>query len=98
MPSFGYENAGFSAHETHYFSAAELSRLILCRIVGFHGGDYEEDRFGQEEVRLTAKNSLQAFTECIGGVPLGDYIPRVHIFVSLSINQMRGSQQEYSVS
>jgi hypothetical protein len=30
--------------ETHYVSATELTRLMLCKIRGFHGGDYEEYR------------------------------------------------------
>jgi hypothetical protein len=28
--------------ETHYVPATEPSRLMLCNIGGFHGGDYEE--------------------------------------------------------
>jgi hypothetical protein len=30
--------------ETHYFSAKELSQLMLCKICGLHGGNYEEFR------------------------------------------------------
>jgi hypothetical protein len=30
-----------TSQETHYISATELSRLMLCNILGFHGGDYE---------------------------------------------------------
>jgi hypothetical protein len=31
-----------TSQETHYVSATEPSRLMLCKICGFHGGDYEE--------------------------------------------------------
>jgi hypothetical protein len=31
-----------TSQEAHYVSATEFSRLILCRIWGLHGGDYEE--------------------------------------------------------
>jgi hypothetical protein len=33
-----------TSQETHYVSATEPSRLMLCEIWGFHGGDYEECR------------------------------------------------------
>jgi hypothetical protein len=33
-----------TSRENYYVSAAELSQLILCKICGFHGGDYEECR------------------------------------------------------
>jgi hypothetical protein len=29
--------------KTHYLSATESSRLMICRVWGFHGGDYEWD-------------------------------------------------------
>jgi hypothetical protein len=32
----------FVAHKEHSFSATEPSRLMVCKIWGFHGGDYEE--------------------------------------------------------
>jgi hypothetical protein len=31
-------------HRKHYVSAEEPSLLMLCKISGFHGGDYEESR------------------------------------------------------
>jgi hypothetical protein len=34
----------FIPHRRHYFTATELSRLMICKIWGFHGGDYEECR------------------------------------------------------
>jgi hypothetical protein len=34
----------FVPHKRHYFFATEPSRLMSCKIFGFHGGDYEEDR------------------------------------------------------
>jgi hypothetical protein len=38
----GYKNPVSTWYETHYISATEPSWLILCRIWGFHSGDYEE--------------------------------------------------------
>jgi hypothetical protein len=38
----GYKNPVRTSQETHYVSATEYSRLMLCKIWGFDGGDYEE--------------------------------------------------------
>jgi hypothetical protein len=38
------QNSFRTSQETHYVSATEPSRLMLCKIWGFHGGDYEECR------------------------------------------------------
>jgi hypothetical protein len=38
----GYKNSVRTAQETHYVSATKLSVLVLGKIIGFHGGDYEE--------------------------------------------------------
>jgi hypothetical protein len=40
----GCKNPVRTSQETHYFSAAESSHLMLCKICGFHGFDYEECR------------------------------------------------------
>jgi hypothetical protein len=37
-----YKNPVPTSQETHYVSATESSQLILCKIWGFQGGDYEE--------------------------------------------------------
>jgi hypothetical protein len=34
----------FVPHRKHYVSSTKFSRLMLCKIWGFHGGDYEECR------------------------------------------------------
>jgi hypothetical protein len=39
-----YKTPVCTSQETHYFSATESSQLMLCKIWGFHGGDYEEHR------------------------------------------------------
>jgi hypothetical protein len=39
-----YKNPVRTSQETHYISATEPSRLMLCKIWAFHGGDYEECR------------------------------------------------------
>jgi hypothetical protein len=38
------KNQFVTSYETHYVSATEPNRLMLCKISGFHGGDYEELR------------------------------------------------------
>jgi hypothetical protein len=40
----GYRNPVHTSQETHYISATESSRLMLCKIWGFQGGYYEEWR------------------------------------------------------
>jgi hypothetical protein len=40
----GYKNPLRTSQETHYVCATKPSRLILRKIWGFHGGDYEECR------------------------------------------------------
>jgi hypothetical protein len=44
MSLLGYKNPVHTSQETHYVSATELSQLMLCKISGFNGGDYEESR------------------------------------------------------
>jgi hypothetical protein len=39
-----YKNTVRTWQKTHYVSATEPSRLMLCNIWGFHGDDYEECR------------------------------------------------------
>jgi hypothetical protein len=34
----------FVPHRKHHVSATESGRLMLCKILSFHGGDYEECR------------------------------------------------------
>jgi hypothetical protein len=38
----GYKNLVRTSQETHYISATESSRLMLRKILGFHGSDHEE--------------------------------------------------------
>jgi hypothetical protein len=40
----GYKTSFRTSQETHYLSTTESSQLILCKIRGYHGGDYEECR------------------------------------------------------
>jgi hypothetical protein len=40
----GYKYPVRTSQETHYVSTTEPSRLMLCKISGFHGGAYEECR------------------------------------------------------
>jgi hypothetical protein len=46
-----------TSQETHYLSATEGSQLMLCKIWGFHGGDYEECRL------LGYKNQVRTLQE-----------------------------------
>jgi hypothetical protein len=45
MSYSGTKNPVFISQETYYFPATEPNRLMLCKILGFHGGDNEECRF-----------------------------------------------------
>jgi hypothetical protein len=40
----GYKNPVRTSQETHYVSATEHNRLMLCKTWGFHGGDNEQCR------------------------------------------------------
>jgi hypothetical protein len=44
MPSSGIYKPSSYLSVDNYVSATEPSQLILCKILGFHGGDYEECR------------------------------------------------------
>jgi hypothetical protein len=57
----GYKTPVRTSQETHYVSATEPSRVMLCKIWGLHGADYEECRLlgyinpvrtSQETIRL----------------------------------------------
>jgi hypothetical protein len=37
-----YKNPVHISQDTHHFFATEPSQLMLCKILGFHGGAYEE--------------------------------------------------------
>jgi hypothetical protein len=37
----GYKTPVRTSQETHYLSATDSSRLMLCKIWCYHGGDYE---------------------------------------------------------
>jgi hypothetical protein len=39
-----YKNSVRTSQETHYITATEPSRLMLCKISDFHAGDYVECR------------------------------------------------------
>jgi hypothetical protein len=49
----------FVRHRRHCISATEPSRLMQCKIWGFHGGDYEECRL------LGYKNPVRTSQETI---------------------------------
>jgi hypothetical protein len=40
----GYKNSVRTSQETQYVSATDRSRLMLCKICSFNGGNYEECR------------------------------------------------------
>jgi hypothetical protein len=41
MRLLGYESPVCTSEETHYVSATEPTHLMLCKILGLHGSDYE---------------------------------------------------------
>jgi hypothetical protein len=52
------------SQETHYVSATKHSRLILCKIWGFQGGDYEECRLlGYKHSSYLTGNTLRFATQ-----------------------------------
>jgi hypothetical protein len=52
-----YKNPVRTSQETHYIASTDPSRLMLCNIWDFHGGDYEECRFfGCDAVWLVRTN------------------------------------------
>jgi hypothetical protein len=42
--SWDNKNPVGTSQETHYVSSTESSQLMLCKIWGYYGGDYEECR------------------------------------------------------
>jgi hypothetical protein len=68
--------------ETHYVSVTESSQLMLCKIWGFHGGDYEEchllgyknpDRTSQETHYVSDTEHSQLMLCKIWGFHGSDY-------------------------
>jgi hypothetical protein len=54
----------FVPHRKHYVSATESSQLMLRKIGGFHGGDYEECRLlGYKTVRTLQETHYTTSTE-----------------------------------
>jgi hypothetical protein len=55
----------FVLHRRHIVSAAEPSRLMLCKIWGFHGGDHEECRLlvYRNPVRTSQETDYVSTTE-----------------------------------
>jgi hypothetical protein len=56
-----------TSQETHCVSATEHNQLMLCKILGFHGGNYEEYRLlGYKTPVLTSQKTDYVFaTESI---------------------------------
>jgi phosphomannomutase len=61
---WGYMNLVGTSQETHYVSATEPSQLMLCKIWGSHGGDYEECLLGYKNpVRTSQETHYLSATE-----------------------------------
>jgi hypothetical protein len=64
MSSLGYEKPVRTSQETHYISATEPSQLMLYKIRGFHGSDYEECLLGYKKpVRTSQETRYVSATE-----------------------------------
>jgi hypothetical protein len=72
----------FEPRRTYYVSATESSRLMLCKIWGFYGGDYEECRLlgyknaigtSQDTHYVSATEPKRLMLCRIGDVHVGDY-------------------------
>jgi hypothetical protein len=58
-----YKNPVRTSQETHYVSATESSQLMLCKIWGLHGGDYEECRLlGYKNLVRTSQETHYVYT------------------------------------
>jgi hypothetical protein len=77
-----YNNPVRTSQETHYVSATDTSRLMLCKIWGFNGGDYEECRLlgynnpvhnPQETHSVSVREPSRLMLCKIWGFPGGDY-------------------------
>jgi hypothetical protein len=77
----GYKNPVRTSQETHYVSVTESSKLMLCKIWGFHSGDNEECRLlgyknpvrtSQETHYVFATESSQLMLCKIWGFHSGD--------------------------
>jgi hypothetical protein len=64
-PSSGIKNPVPTSEGTNYVSATEPNRLMLCKIWGFHGGDYEECRIlgHKNPVRTSRETHYVSVTE-----------------------------------
>jgi hypothetical protein len=54
----GYKTPVRTSQETHYVSATESSQLMLCKIWGFHGSDYEECLLGYKNPVRTSQETF----------------------------------------
>jgi hypothetical protein len=52
----------FVPHRKHYIAATEPNRLILCKILGFHSGDYEEFRLLEYKTPVRTSLETQYFS------------------------------------
>jgi hypothetical protein len=57
-----YKNAVRTSQETHYVSDTDLSRLMLCKIWGFHGSDYEECRLLGYKIQVRTSKETHYFS------------------------------------
>jgi hypothetical protein len=78
----GHKKQVRTSQKTHYFSATELSQLLLCKIWGFYGSGYEEWRLlgykkpvrtSQETHYFSATESSRLMLCKIWGIHGGNY-------------------------
>jgi hypothetical protein len=100
----GYRNPVRTSQETHYVSSTELSRLLLSKICGFHGGDYEKYcllgyrnpvHTSQETHYVSATESSRLMLCKIWGFHEGDYEECRLLWYT---NPVRTSQETHYVS
>jgi hypothetical protein len=92
-----------TSQETHYVSATESIQLMLCKICGFHGNDYEEcRRLGYKPSSYFTGDTLR-FSYRVQPVK---YYVRFEVFKAVTvknvvfwdINQVCTSQETHYVS
>jgi hypothetical protein len=100
----GYKTPVRTSQETHYLSATESNQLMLCKIWGFQGGDYEECRLlgyktlvrtSQETHYLSTTESSRLMLCTIWGFHDGDY---EECRLLGHMNQIRTSQETHYIS
>jgi hypothetical protein len=84
----GYKNPVRTSQETHYVSATERSRLMLCKILGFHGGDWRMPSSGMLRRVDLVKNRQESVSSVRRLLVTANVVPCSPILVTLMIEAL----------